>query len=532
MPNIITGASLLGMGFNVLGRYDFKSALNQIFVHQTEDAQTFTYPQVQVPGGPPPVTYDVPDNISPQNATGGTSQAYTFANREEVQKHFASSLHASLSTGFGLAVFSGAFNASFSDDQESMHSSTYGIYEENFTAWVLTLSSTDPQWLDPDFIAAMNELPSTFEPINPGAFYAFFAQWGTHFAHEVTVGARMYYVVTVEDSYTSDLTQTHADISLEYKAVFTDTEVQSAVDWSNLNEKWSSSRQVTVQTEGGDTSLLNLVPGQGDWFGEEFRAWNSAIMDNPVGIDFKLKSLATLFSGEQASAVAQAIAAYINCYVTLNNCSFIYTPSDDPDLPFGTITVSQAQTLLSGDSITPTAPQPPPPYANGYPPVGFNLTILDGLTLEVILNKGYYLPVWELPSSPGGPTPSSAVYETMFADVVNLQQQQYIVVLAGTAVPSSIPPTEDFALWLGNCGADLSGTGLVNWEGVGLNTNYLCVGQQGLQSGQAYEYSLSDVDVEGAEANPPFVVSADMTVILYPPVAVGLPYTILSPFTA
>jgi len=520
MSNQIPGSGLLGFGFNILGPYSDNQVIKQIFKHINLAASSFTY-------APTKITYDVPDNTTPLEDTHNDGTAYTFSNKQEIQRHFASSLHASLGASWGLSSFSGQFDSSFSQDQTSIQSHTYGIYEDNFRAWRLALDSTDPMWLADDFVQQANALPSTFTPDTQAQFFQFFGNWGTHYINEVTLGGRLYYYVTVDDSFSSESTDTAKQISLEYKAAFIDVKGSAGSDWSKLDENWLSSRSVSYSTDGGDTSLSGSIVNSEDNFNKDYVAWNTAVEANPAGIEFKLRPISTLFLGAQEDAVADALQAYTSSAIAI-------AASFEATVPSGNLVLSNnaSQTLLGGKDITPPPPALPPTYPNGFPAVGFNLTILDGITLDEILNNSYYLPAWP---DPNDPAPTTTVYDTMYADVQDITQSDYIVVFTGTAIPELLYPTGPFANWLNSCGAKwadwLASAQSFAGRGTEFFGNYVCVGQQGIgitQQGTASEYWIDLFTVSSF----PATITANMFVVLYPPSDAGIPYHIVSPYTS
>lgn len=513
--NPIPGSGVVGFGFNVLGPYNYNSVVKQILTHKILDEQTFTH------GG---VTYNVPDNVTPLAVNSNEGKAYTFAGKQEVQKHFASDLHASLGVNVGLSTLSGEFDEAYSSDQNTIQSHTYGIYEENFNAFDLVLESTDQSWFHHDFLTQMKALPKKLTMANRQLFFQFFGEWGTHYVHKVTLGGRLYYYVTVDDSFSSVSTDTKRQIELEYKAAFTDTKADSANDWKKMDQNWASSRSVSYVTYGGDTALSGSVES-GENFNDAYTKWNAAVVAAPASIDFQLAPISALFLGAQQDAVAQALRAYTNasvvitCKVKIISGGLSARPTA---LSFADV---ESQILLEGVDITPPT-SPAPPYSNGNPAVGFNLAILDGATLTPVLNKMYYLPVWPDPSDP-----VSTIYDAMFADVKRAITTRvgYVVILAGAAVPDYVPPSGRFAGWLQDCGA--TWTSWTEWAEADLGTvgNYVCVAQEGLfaEGAKASEYFE---EVGHQVPGPPLTTA--IFVVLYPPVDAGMPYSVVSPYSS
>jgi hypothetical protein len=506
--NPIPGAQALGFGFNSLGTYGFPAVTSQIFAHQSQDVETWTYQ-------PTGITYNVPDNIAVEDSTGVSGQSYTFSNQEEFQSHFASSIHADISADFG--TFQGAFDQAYGSDITRTGSYYYGIYEANYSGWTLVLEDQSQEKLssaftqDPDVQALLNLSPPQFTPQNAYLFYRVFNKFGTHFVYQVVVGGRLYYYEAVQTSYSSDQKQVNTNISLEYKAVFVDSSVQAQADWQTLGQQWSSSRTVSVQASGGDTGPLNaLQPTYGTNANSIFTAWQQAVMGNPAVIELKLRPLSALFSGDLAVAIDEALTAYSNAYLSvMAEYQNVYQQSTGWQ-----VASLSTRVVMNGQPIVAPMPSPPPPYPSYDPnkPVGFQLAIFGGRDLSILLNKFYYMQVFDAPAA-------LQVYDTMYADISQITQTGYIVALAAMGVNNIAFPTGSFYDWLLGCGAELQ-----QWQGrQGVSgewtmCSYACVGQQGIQPGSAYEAYMD-------ENNSEFGI-ARIFGWLQPPLGSGEGYTI------
>ena len=134
----IPGADALGFGFNILGDYDVSSVTSQIFAHQNQNAKQWTYPGSGI-------TYDVPDNTSIFEDTSSSGASLVFDTREQFQSYFSNKSGASLSYG----AFSGQFNMAYAQTINTDVSYYYTMYDSDFTAWQLVLTSQSSTWLSP-----------------------------------------------------------------------------------------------------------------------------------------------------------------------------------------------------------------------------------------------------------------------------------------------------------------------------------------------------------------------------------------------
>gem|GEM_PF-2450051 len=518
MGNIIPGADILGFGFNSLGTYGIESATSQLFARQTNDAESWTYPPTQT-------QYDIPDNIAVLDDTKASGQSYVFSNEQAFQSHYASELHAGISTEFG--TFKGSFDAAYSSDVTRTGSHYYGVYEANFNGWDLSLVDEShgrlaPAFLqDPDVQALLKE--SHFNPQNAFLFFRVFNKFGTHFVSQVKVGGKLYYYLVVDTSYSSDSTHVSASISLEYKAVFADTSVEASMDWQKLSQEWTNSRKVSIDARGGDTGPLSaLDPTYGTNFHDVFTHWQSAVMQNPAVIEYKLRPLSVLFSGNLADAIGQALKAYANAGISV--MAEYQTGSTGGDE--GHVVRLATQVMLNSQPVVPQMPEPPAPYpGQGLPdkPVGLQLAIVDSNSLALLLNKFYYMDAYLLPDC-------MQVYETMYADISRVTKPGCIIALAAMGVPFYAFPQGSFYYWLQSCGATLQ-----QWEtafnqgetdpGVFQMASYVCVGQQGGVGGSAYEAYIDELTTGWVKGtNPPGI--ARVLAWLQPPVGEGDGYSV------
>ena len=476
MANTIPGADALGFGFNTLGNYGLGSVTSQIFAHKNNDAQNWVYE-------PTGIQYEVPDNIAVENTTSVSGQSYVFSSQQAFQSHFASSIHADISADFG--TFQGAFNASYGTDTTTTGSYYYGVYEANYNGWSLVIEDDTQQWLSPGFtqdpdVQALTNI-TEFTPQNAYLFFRVFNKFGTHFVNQVIVGGKLYYYTAVNTSYSSNLEQIHTDISLEYKAVFVDTSVNASADWQTLGQQWSSSRKVSIDASGGDTGPLSaLDPGYDSNYNDIFTNWQSAVMGNPAVIEFKLRPLSAIFSGDLEAAISQALTAYASSALSVMS-NYQIASATNPG-PYNYDITLNSQVLLNGMLIEPDVPPPPPPYPHDpAKPVGFQLAIFDGSSLAILLNKFYYMEVFDPPEC-------LQVYDTMYGDVSAVAKPGCIVALAAVGANNYAVPTGSFNAWLQACGATLQ-----QWvENQGYSgfmnlCSYVCVGQQGMPNGSAYE---------------------------------------------
>lgn len=473
-PPPIPGAGVIGCGFNILGTYDPDSLMPQIVNLGDPDSSTFQYAGI---------TYAVPQNASPVDYSVKSGTSYIYNDQEQFQSHFA--LKSGVSASYG--AFSGQFNLAYSDTVNSDISYWYGIYETDISTWELKVKQTSANWLTPEFTSDpdVQALPDTFTPQNREQFFTVFRKWGTHYVAQVILGGSLYYYSAVMTSYSSSKTEVKANLEAEYKAVFTSAKATSEAEWEKLGQKWASSRSVTVNATGGNSTPLNVLsPTYGDSESGTFNSWNESVAQSPSVTEFTLRPLNQLFSGAKARAVQDALYAYTNGAIVAWGASD-YTPGTGPD--GGNITTSWG-TIINGIVTQPNPPviaPPPDVLAPGevIPVGGYQIALLDPVTYEPLMSHLYYQTYL-----PNTSTPDPAIYQKIMADIDKVPPNTYVAVVAGFAIDLRNYPSQPFSQWLLSVGAKMTGWHkFIGYALKGGISNYVVVGRQGLVPGAAIE---------------------------------------------
>lgn len=496
--NIIPGADVVGFGFNILGEYDTSSLTTQLFIHQTNQASDYTYAGI---------TYAVPDNLAvvPNTNEYGTTEVFQTA--EQFQSYF--SAKAGVSGSYG--AFKGQFDAAYANTFNSNTSYWYCLSEASFNCWDIVLESTGLQWLSPGFSQdpSVDTLPSVFNEENKEDFFQVFRKFGTHYVTQVVCGGNLNYYEAVETSYSSNEQEISANAQMEYKALFLSASAQSSAEWNQLGESWANSRVVTIACTGGDASILNVLnPGFGDDYSNLYSTWSTSVNTNPAVMQFTLRPLSTLFSGDTADAVQQALVAYTNGAIIAQANANMTLGTGPNNSNFTT----NATMICNGNIISPDPVTQPPTTPSGYPIGGLQVALLDSDTQEVQMCKLYYQDNNDFNNQP-------LIYTDMLADIQQYGQGNYICVVTAFAVNLMNYPTADFANWLYSCGAALSGwKEYIGFTGSPGMVSYTCIGKKGLMPGQADEDFSCTIDWY----DDPWVVGdidASSEVLLYDPMS-------------
>ena len=295
----IPGADTLGFGFDILKPYDKSSTTARLFNYGEPEKSQMTI------GG---VAYAVPENISVQPDREKKGESNVFYTRQQVQNHFSGKAGIT-GSGFG---FKGHFDMSYSKTNNSDKSYSYALLEASDRSFTLKLGKQGKSWLDEDFAEELNALPTEFNRETREDYFSFFIKYGTHYVTQVELGGHFYYYVAVEKSFTSDESKITANMEAEYKGVFGKVKAEAESTWKNLGKDWANSRVVSVQAQGGDTSIFDsLAPGFGEWKGDSFSSWTQSLASQPGVSGFSLSQITQLFPAVKAKAARNAIVEFL-----------------------------------------------------------------------------------------------------------------------------------------------------------------------------------------------------------------------------
>ena len=439
--NLVIGCGVLGFGFDIFGPYGEDSVLRPL-VDLGHKYEQWTAPNN--------ITYDIPDNVNLNAATGASGNASVFATKEAFTSHFAAK--AGVKGSYG--AFSGEFEASFANDTSSESEYTYGLYEQLVQSWSLTLQDWSSNKVvaavlaDPDF----TDLPSKYTADNQYLFFRFFAKYGTHFISRVECGARMSYSIAVSKSYTTNTNDISVKLTAEFRGALADTSGNASADFKIADQKWFDNRQLSIRTVGGDTSLIaSIAPSYNVNNNGPFEKWLTSAEKMPSPIEFQCTPVAQLFSGERAAAVAAAYTAYAN--------SRVYSESRSDG----------STILLSGTSLLPAKLS-----------AGICLVVIDRMDLNVVFVKAY----------DAGWPPSTSLFTDACAVLDRYAgKSQYIIAVNLCEWRTDAGPTQQMVSLLEGCGA---GSALDNWishlqSRPRLYMNYTLIGIGGIGRGAGFE---------------------------------------------
>jgi hypothetical protein len=460
---VVPGHSILGKGFNIFGRYNSSSARKMLFDTTVRTGDVW---HNALSGN----WYVVPENVDDPLLIGAhDGSSHTFSSRADVSEYFAG--EAGLSGRY--RVFSGEFKAAFSSVASSVQDHYMALYSVKSRSYKLRLKDDSEERLcksfkdDPDF----KHLPDVFDPgdhENVARFFAFFAKFGTHYVNEVVMGARLDYFMYADKAAVASQQKFAANLRAEVKAVFFSTKANAAAEWSRLTSAWVQSRTVRISTIGSVSILNSLVPEYEQNFHEVYSQWLAMSQAAPMPVEYKLKSIADIFSGDKALALRLAMDAYASKSVVLKATATPFAkygqephvlPNANTSLPQGFVNLNESVVLAAPSALDKLA---------------ISLVVIDARTLEVKFKKAYEFPnhmMGERNHAPSALAYGSAYREFQetfgTADKSNL----IVAVLIPWVLNKTDFPTSEFYNFLLNLGA---GDALNEWwRGLEENTSVL-----------------------------------------------------------
>src|SRR5450830_123977 len=268
-PRDIGGSQLLGRGLN---RLDWSEASKECQkVGDTESGKRpLPYKNTD---------YNVGKHVTMTLVTTENYFTETFSSKDEYEKHTQSSVEVSGRYG----AFSGGFEATFGTSIKKLEEREAAIYNHTVRLWKLAFE-VNPANSTEAFQARVKELPQTFDPAQPKAFFNFFVDFGADIVNEVVVGGALNYAMTALKTYTSEKNNLDAMVKAEYGAFIS---AKATTSISEEIKKHLAHRHVSLTTQGG-THSINLNDGAPSNCYEDFKAWRESLADAPGVVELQI----------------------------------------------------------------------------------------------------------------------------------------------------------------------------------------------------------------------------------------------------
>eukprot|EP00058_Branchiostoma_floridae_P003042 XP_002588530.1 hypothetical protein BRAFLDRAFT_79486 [Branchiostoma floridae] len=283
-PNLIDGATYLGVGFDGRGVYSAESRKKSIIQRSCSNLQTYG-------------ENEVPDSMTVQGIYDTNVESYTFSSTEEYRQYLAeksavtsakamfqeeinkasgygagggpfgflfwagggkSSQSGTSSKSSGFTAASGA-RAQLSEQQTQTF---MAMLEMDIFRYEIFMDDVTPDRLNVGFLRDFISLPESY--FSPGAeiiFQNFYLRWGTHYIKSAKFGGQLKIIKTKQA--TKDLTMSEfatraeADWKMTMSTFSAQASQTKSSSWFHEHETKSESKQTTGQTDVDEESEAN-----------------------------------------------------------------------------------------------------------------------------------------------------------------------------------------------------------------------------------------------------------------------------------
>ncbi|KAI8491970.1 hypothetical protein Bbelb_303430 [Branchiostoma belcheri] len=283
-PNLIDGATYLGVGFDGRGVYSAESRKKSVIQRSCQNLQTYG-------------ENEVPDSMTVQGIYDTEAESYTFSSTEEYRKYLAeksavtsakamfqeeinkASGHRAGGGPFGLifsvgggessqrgsSIQSSGFSASSSASARLSENRTQifmAMLEINIFRYEIFMDDVTPERLNVGFLRDFIFLPESY--FSPGAeiiFQNFYLRWGTHYIKSAKFGGQLKIIKTkqaTQDLSMSEFaTRAEADWKMTLSTFAAQASQTKSSSWFHDQESKTESQQSSGHAASGSASQAN-----------------------------------------------------------------------------------------------------------------------------------------------------------------------------------------------------------------------------------------------------------------------------------
>ncbi|XP_019620680.1 PREDICTED: uncharacterized protein LOC109467177 [Branchiostoma belcheri] len=283
-PNLIDGATYLGVGFDGRGVYSAESRKKSVIQRSCKNLQTYGKNKV-------------PDSMTVQGIYDTDVESYTFSSTEEYRQYLAEKSavtsaramfqeeinkaagHGAGGGPFGLIAWGGSGHSSQSGTSSQSSGSSasssasaqlsekqtqtfMAMLEINIFRYEIFMDDVTPEQLNVGFLRDFISLPESY--FSPGAeiiFQNFYLRWGTHYIKSAKFGGQLKIIKTkqaTQDLSMSEFaTKAEADWKMTLSTFSAQTSQTKSSSWFHEHESKTESHESTGQAASDSESQAN-----------------------------------------------------------------------------------------------------------------------------------------------------------------------------------------------------------------------------------------------------------------------------------
>ncbi|XP_078696167.1 uncharacterized protein LOC144924633 isoform X2 [Branchiostoma floridae x Branchiostoma belcheri] len=283
-PNLIDGATYLGVGFDGRGVYSAESRKKSVIQRSCKNLQTYG-------------KNEVPDSMTVQGIYDTDVESYTFSSTEEYRKYLAeksavtsasamfqeeinkASGHVAVGGAFGLLWSAGGggssqsgssrqssrFSASSSASAQLSEKQTQtfmAMLEINIFRYEIFMDDVTPEQLNVGFLRDFISLPESY--FSPGAeiiFQNFYLRWGTHYIKSAKFGGQLKIIKTKQATQDLSMSEFATKAEADWKMTLSTFSAQASQtkssSWWHEHESKTESKQSSGQAASNSQSQAN-----------------------------------------------------------------------------------------------------------------------------------------------------------------------------------------------------------------------------------------------------------------------------------
>jgi len=286
--------TFLGWGFDAFYRDTFFALKPELFNYSYNynpqgSPKTYKYPLDTV-------TYAVPDQVFVRTIAKTVTNSYIFTDTVQMRQ----TIDLTLGVTASISQFSGDLKLAFGYVDASQTDTRIVRTLAETQLWQLYLGT---QYFQYQFQVDMEAITGLAYASNKNAFQLFLARHGTHYVDSITLGGSVEQRTTVTDSNDTQLLYLTVAVNGQFQQA-SGTSISGSIGFNYANTVVQLQTETTAMSilYGGDPKFTDFVlaASDPDSAKELYESWKSTLLENPVGVRYRLVDIWTLFPDAQS----------------------------------------------------------------------------------------------------------------------------------------------------------------------------------------------------------------------------------------